>query len=145
MEAWSEDGTRIGRLDGPALYDGPIPRRPGTFSWDNPPWNEIYDLMVDSGGRLWVVFWYRRPDWREGMVEATGSRGDVWLESKDGTLTSYLHSRVDVVDLQSCATIASQWHDGLLMKFIGEDRVSETAYRDDGQEFVNIWRFSYAR
>ena len=145
VEAWSEDGARIGRLDGPALYDGPIPRPPGTYSWDNPPWNQIYDLMVDSGGRLWIVFWYRRPDWREGMVEVVGSRGRVWLESKDGTLASYLHSRVDVVDLQACTTIASQWHDGVLMKFIGEDMVSEIAYRDDGQEFVNTWRFSYAR
>ena len=60
-------------------------------------------------------------------------------------MASYLHSRVDVVDLQACTTIASQWHDGVLMKFIGEDMVSEIAYRDDGQEFVNIWRFLYAR
>jgi len=31
------------------------------------------------------------------------------------------------------------------MNFIGEDMVSEIAYRDDGQEFVNIWRLAYAR
>ena len=101
--------------------------------------------MVDSNGRLWIVFRYRRPDWREGMVEVIGSRGRVWLESKDGTLASYYHSRVDVVDLRACATIASQWHDGVLMNFIGEEMVSEIAYRDDGQEFVNIWRLAYAR
>ncbi len=145
VEAWSEDGARIGRLDGPALYDGPIPRRPGTYSWDNPPWNEIHDLMVDSSGRLWIVFWYRRPDWRERMVEVVDSRGRVRIESKDGIWASYRHSRVDVVDLQACATIASQWHDGVLMNFIEENMVSEIAHGEDGQEFVNIWRFSYAR
>jgi len=78
------------------------------------------------------------------MVEVVGSRGLVRLESKDGTLASYFHRRVDVVDLQVYTMTMPQWHDGVLMEFIGEDMVSEIAYRD-GQEFVNIWRFSYAR
>lgn len=50
VEAWSEDGARIGRLDGPALYDGPIPRRPGTYSWD-----KLRTASASSFSRVWSI------------------------------------------------------------------------------------------
>lgn len=143
VEAWSEDGSRLGRLNGPILHDGP--RTPGPWTWENPPWNEIYDIMVDASNRLWIVFRYRRPDWRDGMVELPGPRGQVLLAPADGRLSSYYHSRIDVVDLQTCTTLASRWHDGVLMTFTEEGMVSEAAYDDVGREVVNIWRLTYAR
>ncbi len=143
VEAWSEDGLRLGRLNGPVLHDGP--RTPGPWTWENPPWNEIYDIMVDASNRLWIVFRYRRPDWRDGMVELPGPPGQVLLAPADGRLSSYYHSRIDVVDLQTCTTLASRWHDGVLMTFTEEGMMSEAAYDDVGREVVNIWRLTYAR
>ncbi len=140
IEAWSEEGVRIGKLEGPVLNDGP--RIPGPWTWENPPWNEIHDIMVDSQGRLWIILHYRRPDWRDGMVEV-GPPGRTMLNSKDGTLSSYLHSRIDVIDLQRCTTVASQWHDGVQLNFVEEGMVSEIAYGDVGQEFVKIWRLTH--
>ena len=143
IEAWSEDGLRLGRLNGPVLHDGP--RTPGPWTWENPPWNAIYDIMVDASYRAWIVFRYRRPDWRDGMVELPGPRGQVVLAPVDGRLSSYYHSRIDVVDLQTRTTLASRWHDGVLMTFMEEDMVSEVTYDDDGREAVKIWRLTYAR
>lgn len=143
VEAWSEDGLQAGRMEGPLLHDGP--RTPGPWTWDNPPWNEIYDIMVDSSYRLWIVFRYRRPDWRDNMVELIGSRGQVALAPADGRLSSYYHSRIDVVDLQTCTTVASRWHVGVLMTFVEEGMVSEVAYDDVRGEIVNIWRLTYTR
>lgn len=143
VEAWSEDGLRIGRLEGPVLHEGP--RTPGPWTWENPPWNEIHDIMVDSSRRLWIAFRYRRPDWREGMVELPGPGGQVMLAAEDGRLSSYYHSRIDVVDLHTCATLASRWHDGVFMTFVEESMVSEVAYDDVGREVVNLWRVAYAR
>ena len=143
IEAWSEDGLRLGRLNGPVLHDGP--RTPGPWTWENPPWNQIHDIMVDASYRAWIVFRYRRPDWRDGMVELPGPRGQVVLVPVDGRLSSYYHSRIDVVDLQTCTTLASRWHDGVLMTFVAEDMVSEVTWDDDGREVVKIWRLTYAR
>ena len=143
IEAWSEDGLRLGRLNGPVLHDGP--RTPGPWTWENPPWNAIYDIMVDASYRAWIVFRYRRPDWRDGMVELPGPGGQVVLAPVDGRLSSYYHSRIDVVDLQTCTTLASRWHDGVLMTFVEEDMVSEVTYDDDGREAVKVWRLTYAR
>lgn len=143
IEAWSEDGLRLGRLNGPVLHDGP--RTPGPWTWENPPWNQIHDIMVDASSRAWIVFRYRRPDWRDGMVELPGPRGQVLLAPVDGRLSSYYHSRIDVVDLQTCTTLASRWHDGVLMTFVAEDMVSEVTYDDDGREVVKVWRLTYAR
>lgn len=143
VEAWSEDGLRLGRLAGPVLHEGP--RVPGPWTWENPPWNEIHDIMVDSSHRLWIVFRYRRPDWKNAMVELPGPQGQVVLAPEDGRLSSYYHSRIDVVDLHTCSTLASQWRDGVLMTFVKEGMVSEVAYDDVGREVVNIWRLTYTR
>ena len=141
VEAWSEDGLRTGRLEGPLLHDGP--RTPGPWTWENPPWNEIHDIMVDSNDRLWVAFRYRRPDWQDAMVEVPGSQRQAMLVPADGRLSSYYRSRIDVVDLQTCTTLASRWHDGVLMTFVEEGMVSEVAYDDVAGEVVNIWRLAY--
>ena len=79
------------------------------------------------------------------MVEVAGRPGQVLLAPADGTLSSYYHTRIDVVDLQTCATVATRWHDGLLMTFVEDGMVSEVAYNESGGEVVNIWRLAYAR
>lgn len=51
VEAWAEDGRRIGRIQGPAMDNGP--RRAGRWSDDNPPPHRVRDIRVGRDGLLW--------------------------------------------------------------------------------------------
>ncbi len=142
IEAWSSTGQLVGRMEGPPIHDGS--RTGGAWTDENPPWHRIYDIHIDDRGYLRIAYWYRRPDWRENMTEKTRR---VVLAPSDGTLQSYYHSRIDVVDVDGCKTIASQWREpgGLLMAFVDDDLLAELNYTSSGETFLKIWRVSLNR
>lgn len=140
IEVWSHHGSRLGRLEGlPALDDG---LRTGTrqYNWDNPPWHFIQDIHVDADGLLWVLLSYRRPDWRDNMVELALPDGTLSLVPVDMDPTRLMRSRIDVVDLNTCAMIASQWRDELLIGFLEDGTISGGEVSQVGVPFINIWK-----
>ncbi len=137
VEAWTSEGARIGALSGRNLVDAP--RLDGAWSAENPPWHRVSDVRFDGEWQLWVLLRYRRPDWLENMEEMVTSSGRVALRAKDGTLSSYYHSRVDVIDLRTCRVLVSNWHDGVLMSFVGDRLLSEIVYGPGGDPRVDIW------
>ena len=145
IEVWSRDGSRLGGLEGlPALDDG---LRTGTrqYNWDNPPWHSIQDIHVDADGLLWVLLSYRRPDWRDNMVELALPDGTLSLVPVDMDPTRLLRSRIDVVDLKTCAMIGSQWRDELLIGFLEDGTISGGEVSRVGVPFINIWKVDLIR
>ena len=140
VEAWSQRGSLLGSLEGlPPLDDG-LRTDTRTLGWDNPPWHTIQDIHVDADGLLWVLLSYRRPDWRDHMVEMAMPNGTLGLVPIDMDPTRLIRSRIDVVDLGTCTAIASQWRDELLMGFIEDGTVSGGEVSEAGVPFINIWK-----
>ena len=148
VEAWAEDGRRLGRLRGPAMDNGP--RRPG-WSDDNPPPHRVRDIRVGRDGLLWMILEYRRPDWREGVVERVSADGSVALTVPSYDDQKIYRYRIDVIDLAACNAIASQWvaDANIIGYFViggdGRATVTELLYGDAGDPLVGVRSIALAR
>lgn len=146
VSSWGQDGRRIGRLAGPPFANGPLR---GGWSDDNPPSHHVRDIHVDAENRLWLLLEYRRPDWRDGVVERVLPNGGVGLKLANGPQRVY-RFRMDVVDPSNCAALASQWldHTDTFGEFVsGGDgvAVSELVHGEAGDPLVNIWSLALVR
>ena len=148
VEAWTEAGSRLGRMEGPPLDDG-LRGEPGPWTLDNPPEHSLRDISFDAEGRLWVILVYRRPDWRDRVVERVEPNGAVRLEFPQG-VSAVFRSRVEVIDLASCASLASGWfEDGSLGFFVRTAAVppspSVTSLGEGavGDPLVDVWRLQW--
>lgn len=142
IEAWTEQGSRIAIFEGPALNEPRVAS--GIWTFENPPANHIRDIRVDRSGRLWLSLRFRRSDWRQHVVERVRSDGRVRLELADGRVTSLYRGRVDVVDLATCALVASAWHEGMLLTFIEPDQILELHQSVDGVPYLDVWRLRFS-
>ena len=142
IQAWVQDGSRSGKLEGPTLDDGQR-GPPGRFTLDNPPWNRIRDIKVDALGRVWVIVQIRQPDWTDHAAERISPSGVVSLEIPRDDPAALYRSRVDVLDPADCRVVASRWFDnrGVLSGFVdgAEIAVSEFYYGPLGDPLLDIW------
>ena len=150
VELWSEDGYRMGKLSGPSLDDG-LRGEPGPWSISNPPWHGVRDIWVDQNNRLWVLLIYRRPDWEERVMEVIQRNGDVALGFPQGVSSVY-RSRIEIVDLFDCRTIASGWfEEGALGRFVrgttaGDTvAVTKSSVGPGGVPLVDVWNVGVVR
>lgn len=129
LELWNPEGVRVAVFSGRTLND-PEPR-PGPWSFDNHPPNRVFDLTWSSSdGTIWVLSWERRPNWREGVVEVPGPRGERLLAPVDGNLASIYHSRIDIVSESDGALVDSVVIPHLLVMSLG-DVALWAAHRSD--------------
>ena len=146
IEAWSVDGQRTGRVVGPTLDDGLRDWDEPSWTLDNPPWNRIRDITVDSSGRLWVLVQIRQADWRDHATERIWPDGSVSIQFAPSDDPAALYrSRVDVLDLSTCTMTASKWfdNDGTLEGFVdgsGAIELLEYFYGRLGDPLLRIWR-----
>ncbi len=111
IDAWDgDDGSRLGRLEGPSLDDGQRGEL-GLFNKANPPWHSVYDIWLDSNDLLWISFNYRVPDWENYITEVVLPDGLVTIQIEDNLIANIYRHRLDVVDPQGCAVVASSWFD----------------------------------
>ena len=111
IEAWSREGSRLGRLLGEPPLNQTV-FRPGAPSQDNPLSNIVGQIRPDSDGLLWVSLIARRPDWLVALVP--DSPGDGLVEPTREDITGIYQGRLDVIDLATCTLVASQLHDQML-------------------------------
>lgn len=148
IEAWKEDGQRVGRIKGPAMDNGP---RQGGWTDDNPPDHRLRDIRLGRDGLLWAILEYRRPDWRDGVVERIGPNGNVLLTASGYDDQKIFRYRIDVVDLDACTAVASQWIDdaNILGAFVvglgGRIEVTDLAYGNLGDPLVRVLSVALAR
>ena len=140
IEAWTEEGRRISGFRGPILNET-APRR-GPYTYDNPLPNQIRDIRVDQAGRLWVLGSLRKPDWEDLVVEIRRPDGTVGITPRDGSWSSVLMSRVDVIDMNSLSIIASTEDQGVFLKFLGGGSVIEFRPTRDGAPRYVVWRIN---
>ncbi len=147
VDAWDVSGRRLGLMMGPPLTDG-LRGAPGPYSKSNPPWNGIWDIRFDGSGLMWTLLNIRRPDWDTRVAEIVERDGSVHLQ---GRSVDMYRSRVDVVDVQSCAVVSSSWFDGegVLSSFLHSDAtrvdgmlVEEVVRSDFADPIVNVWHAS---
>ncbi len=150
VEAWSHDGSRIGRITGPSL--GNEWRRSVPLSDDNPPPNIMTDISVDDDGRIWLLMAERRPNWMGGMEERISASGDVSLMPKDGLVSGVYRFRLDVIDVDACTPLASQWLDfpethgvGAFMADGNRTSIVDLTIGEIGDPFVRVWNVDLVR
>ncbi len=143
IEAWAADGSFLGRIEGlPPLDDG-LRGGPGDpYSPENPPWNSLVDVHMDGQGLLWVLLQYRRPDWRDNSMEITYPDGEVAMAPTDMMPTNWVHSRVDVIDLEACAAVASAEHDEFFVGFVADGYLAAGTTTEAGVPHIDIHRVS---
>ena len=138
IEAWTEEGRRISGFRGPTLNE--TAPRPGAYTYDNPLPNQIRDIRVDQAGRLWVLGSHRKPDWEDLVIEITRPDGTVGITPRDGSWSSIMMSRIDVIDMNSLSIIASTVDQGMFFKFLGGGSVIEYRPTRDGAPQYVVWR-----
>lgn len=112
IEAWSQEGERLGGLRGEPLLN-PVPLRLEAPSPDNPLPNMVGQIRPDSDGLLWVSLMVRRVDWLETLFPDPS--GDDAGELTAENFTGVFQGRLDVIDLATCTLVASQLQDQLLL------------------------------
>ena len=143
IEAWSQDGILLGKLEGlPRLDDGLRRDARDAASLENPPWHYPVDLHLDANGLLWVLLRYRRSDWRDNSVEIAYPDGEIALAPADMMPTNWYHSRIDVIDLEACARIASEWRDEFFVGFVADGVLAAGETSQAGAPFLNIFHTS---
>ena len=79
------------------------------------------------------------------MVEMVMPDGTLGMVPIDMDPTRLIRSRIDVVDLQTCTAIGSQWRDELLIGFVEDGMVSGGEVSEAGVPFINIWKLDLPR
>ena len=129
----------MGRLWGlPSLDDGLRQGTRDTATPGNPPWHHPVDLHVDASGLLWVLLRHRRSDWRQNSVEIAYENGDIALAPTDMQPTNWYHSRIDVIDLDTCVRIASEWRDEFFVGFVADGVMAAGQTSQAGVPFLDI-------
>ena len=112
IEAWSQEGARLGGLRGEPLLN-PATFRLEQISLGNPLPNTVSWIRPDSDGLLWVSLLVRRPDWLETLIPDPS--GDGVVEPGREDITRIYQGRLDVIDLETCTLVTSQLHDQMLL------------------------------
>ena len=116
---WPEDSSSEGNAPPP-----PVQERP----------------TIDGQGRLWTMIHVADTAWAEAVGPATDLYGRASRAVGDGDLDRYRDSRVEVIDPESGALLASLLVDPHLT-FFGEDGLAWSYGEDElGLPFVDIWR-----
>jgi hypothetical protein len=140
IEAWTDKGERILGATGPALNDHAV--LPAAYDFDrNPLPNEVRGIRLDSIGRLWILTWRVKANWKdrwEERVYPNGSKGIV--PKSDGSPQDYRFSRIEVLDLTVGKVIAQADFPQILSGFVGRDEVWENPLPDDEQPMITVWR-----
>lgn len=117
IEAWSQEGARLGGLRGEPLMNSATFRLE-PISADNPLPNTVGWIRSDSDGLLWVSLLVRRSGWLDTLIPDPSGEGLVEPGPED--ITGIFQGRLDVIDLAACTLVASQLHDQMLLLL--EDR-----------------------
>ncbi len=140
IEVWTADGQRITGFELPGLNEAAV--EPGVWAEDNPPPNLLVDLRMRGERTLVVLTRHRRPNWRELVVERVSRSGVPYLDAIDGHVASVYRSRIDLLDLDVARVVASEWHDGYLLKLLEDDLISSLEYGAEGEPYVRLLRLT---
>ena len=142
IEAWSQEGTRVGALRGEPQLNTEEASLQEPPSPDNPPPSGIFDIHADSDGLLWLSLLILRPDWLQHIMWEPS--GGVSSEVPPDIITRIYQPRLDVIDLATCTLVASQLHDQLLILL--EDRtVVGYGFTELGANTLDVLRMRLTR
>lgn len=127
LERWQDD-TLVEQLVRQAEWFPPAWTQVRRVTPDGPPprpW--ITDIYEDDAGLLWVASIVTEPDWREAFSdEVDPTHGQRRLNSEEA-----YGSRLEVIDPQERAVLASVYTDETLEVFLDDGTI--TGYREDGR------------
>lgn len=134
IEAWSQEGVRLGGLRGSPDLN---PRGFSPFdppSADNPVPNGVFKVRADAAGRLWVSLLVRRPEWQDRLLAAGGLGG-----APADIVTALYQGRLDVIDSATCGLVASQLLEQPLY-FLDDETVLRYGFTELGANTLDVLR-----
>lgn len=146
VEGWSLDGQPVAAVN--VLEDLNSSNDPDEIvSPDNPLPQVVLQVHFDAKRLLWVMLALRSDDWLEHMTEVVGNDGITYFAPSGGRngIFDIYQSRLDVIDLEQCAAVASTEVDGFLGTFLADGMVSTVDVVDGLGDVLDIWKVSLDR
>lgn len=138
IDRWSLDGTLI-----ESLIDEPewFPRHLGEYRID--PEDPLYlpvveDLREAPDGLLWVLIRVPEADWSASIVPSGRDDGRWTIENPDDAFDT----RIEVIDPEIGAVVATTTSDRMLNAFVGEDEVASFGTGAGGFPEISVFRLS---
>lgn len=139
LEVWTDQGERVVGISGPPLNSHEV--LPGRYDFDrNPLASEVRGVRLDSLGRLWVLTWRVKDDWKTKYEERVYPNGMKTLALKAGFKPKDSRfSRIEVIDVATGRIIAHVDRPELFAGFVGSVWLWENRMGDETPT-VAIWR-----
>jgi hypothetical protein len=140
IEVWTDKGERITGASGPPLNQHEV--LPASYDFDrNPLPNEVRGIRLDSLGRVWLLTWHVKKDWKARWEERVSANGRKTIVPRQGgSPRDYRFSRIEVIDLAQGQIIARVDVPQILSGFVGIDELWENPLPDADLPTITIWR-----
>lgn len=141
VEVFARDGKRVLRFSRTGLWTPPAGGVARPLSPDVELHGFVQDVQADSEGRLWVLSWEPRADWRRNVVEGTAPDGTRRFTQKDSQ-SALRRSRIDVIDLHTGALVATTTHDAMLWGFPARGRLYGYTYAPTDEPRLEVFNLT---
>lgn len=141
---WDSEGRHLGSLMRRGVWDPPPDGRATPLTPVTP---ELYGVVraarFDANGRLRVLLWVPREDYRDHLREAQGPAGAI-LVPADGE-EALFRSVLEVIDLEAGEVVAWGELPDLMVGFVDDDRLFSSPVVGVGVPTVRVWRINSSR
>lgn len=137
----SQEGTSLLRARRTKVWPSPPGGVPKPLEPSDELWGVIHDITVDSDGRLWVLSWDPKPNWRDLVSIRTGPDGAADVRQKDDSESLYV-TRLEVFDLKNGEILGTQTFQNMIWGFLGPDRAFGFNYAESREPQLAAFQLS---
>lgn len=141
IDLYSRKGERLLVVERPGLWAPPPGGVPRVLTREMELHGFVQDLSADAEGRLWVLSWEPRSDWRSNLVERALPDGTPFLSQKDSQ-SALRRSRIEVIDVSSGTLLATATHEAMLWGFVAPGKVYGYTYAPTDQPRLEVYDVS---
>lgn len=142
IDAWSSAGARLATFTRRGLFEPPPEDGSDLPLGERPPHPYVPAIHADGEGRLRVISWLPRQDWRDGLEEVRMPDGTISLSPRDRDPASVQRAVIEIIDLGSRSVVAQIEAPALVQGFLGDDMVYATIHEPSGEVKMAVWSFT---
>lgn len=137
----SPEGNSLLSVRRAKVWPSPPGGVPKPLSPDDELWGVIHDIEIDSAGRVWVLSWNPKPNWRDFIGIRSGPDGAVDVYQKDDSESLY-STRIEVFDIRKGKVLAAQTFPTMIWGFLGPSKAFGFKYAETGEPQLAVFHVS---